>query len=69
MYDFIDDDGNFKVDYLNEKGYKGDLERDKVFIMSAIRNVVELTTMEIANYNEGSAGRDPSWGFVLSLKK
>ena len=69
MYDFIDDDGNFKVDYLNEKGYKGDIERDKVFIMSAIRNIVELTTMEIANYNEGSAGRDPSWGFVLSLKK
>ena len=69
MYDFINDDGSFNMGLLNSKGYEGDIERDKVFVMGAIRNVVELTTMEIAKYNEGSAGRDPSWGFVLSLKK
>lgn len=69
MYDFLDDSGNFRMDLLDNEGYKGDIMKEKVIVMGAIRNIAELTTMEIASYNEGEGGRNPLASFVLTLKK
>jgi hypothetical protein len=69
MYDFLDDNGNFDEQRLQDAGYTGNIEKDKVTAMTAIRSIAEQTTMEIAKHHEGYAGRDPRWSFILSLKK
>lgn len=69
MYDFLDDNGNFDTQKLEDAGYTGNIEKDKVTAMTAIRSIAEQTTMEIAKHHEGYAGRDPRWSFILSLKK
>ena len=69
MYDYMQDDGDFNIDKLQNDGYKGDIAKDKNIVTLDIRNITELTTMEIYKNNEGSAGRDPAWSFVLALKK
>lgn len=69
MYDFLDDNGNFDTQALKDANYQGDVEKDKVTAMTAIRSIAEQTTMEIAKHHEGYAGRDPRWSFILSLKK
>lgn len=69
MYDFLDDNGNFDEQSLKDAGYTGDISKDKVTTMTAIRSIAEQTTMEIAKHHEGYAGRDPRWSFILSLKK
>jgi hypothetical protein len=69
MYDFLDENGNFDQEALKEAGYTGNMEKDKVTAMIAIRSIAEQTTMEIAKHHEGYAGRDPRWSFILSLKK
>lgn len=69
MYDFLDETGNFNQDALEKDGYEGDITKDKVLVMGAIRSITEQTTMEIAKHHEGYAGRDPRWSFILSLKK
>lgn len=69
MFDYIKDDGKFDTEQLDKDGYKGDLTKDRIQVMSAIRTIAEQTTMEIAKHHEGSGGRNPAWSFILSLKK
>lgn len=69
MYDFMDAEGNYDIEALEKAGYTGDITKDKDIVMTEIRYITELTTMEIAKHHEGYAARDPRWGFVLSLKK
>ena len=69
MYDFLDDNGVFDQDLLDKEGYKGRIEKDQVIAMSDIRNITEMTTMEIAKHHEAAGGRNPVASFALSLKK
>lgn len=69
MYDYLDDEGLFDTQKLEQDGYKGDIDKDKVMVMGSIRSITEQTTMEIAKFHEGSGGRNPAWSFILSLKK
>ena len=69
MYDFMDADGNFDMTRLEQENYTGDIKRDKIVVMGAIKEITELTTMEMASYNEAEGGRDPLLSFFLTLKK
>lgn len=69
MYDYMDDNGQLNLEKLRQDEYKSDPVKDKKMVMSAISNITELTTMEIAKHHEGSGGRNPAWSFILSLKK
>ena len=69
MYDYMDDSGQLDLERLRQDGYTSDPLKDKKMVMSAISNITELTTMEIAKHHEASGGRSPAWSFVLSLKK
>jgi len=69
MYDYLDDNGKFQTDKLEADGYDGNIENDKLRVVSRIQDIGEQVTMEIRKHNEGEAARSPFWSFALSLKK
>lgn len=69
MYDYLDDNGEFNIDKLNNDGFKGDLDKVKTKMMSQAQTLSEATILEIKSHNEGYAARDPRMSFFLVLKK
>lgn len=69
MYDYLDENSEFDSKKLKEDGYKGNIENDKLNIISKIQDISEQTIMEMRKHNEGFGARDPRLSFVLSLKK
>lgn len=69
MYDYLDENGLFQNSKLQTEGYTGNIENDKLRVISRIQDIGEQVTMEIRKHNEGEAARSPFWSFALSLKK